>query len=292
MRLADHRFPARAIFGGQAQRREILDQHFGVEDAQHQLFAEGGGQYRSTQFDLATVRTARLHAPVLRLALFGHVESRQDLQARDDRDHDGTGHLVDLVQLAVDSKTHIAKLAPRLDVNVAGALFESVVEQPVHDIDDVLVVGIEFAGAPQFGELFEILDATRRHPSAFHGAGLDRARQRVEFDQVALNLLGVGQQALDALARDTAEFFGPLVDKGFAGGDAHLLRCDLDRQDAQARRVGVGHDGGDLGHVDRQRVDALVAQPGASGQPLRQRLGRQHALQRCPRIGPALLCDQ
>ena len=34
-------------------------------------------------------------------------------------------------------------LAPRLDVDVARALVEGVLPQPVDDVDDVLVVGVE-----------------------------------------------------------------------------------------------------------------------------------------------------
>ncbi|MNS47366.1 hypothetical protein D3C71_731280 [compost metagenome] len=57
--------------------------------------------------------------------------------------------LVDVVQHAVDAKTHCALLAPGLDVDIAGALLKGVLEQPVDDVDDVRVVGVRFlvAGA-------------------------------------------------------------------------------------------------------------------------------------------------
>ena len=59
----------------------------------------------------------------------------------------GVRDLVDLVQHAVDAEAHDADVAPRLEVDVARALLERVLQQPVDDVDDVLVVGVELAAA-------------------------------------------------------------------------------------------------------------------------------------------------
>ena len=48
------------------------------------------------------------------------------------------------MQHAVDAKAHNADVAPRLHVDVAGALIECVLPQPVDDVDDVLVVGVDW----------------------------------------------------------------------------------------------------------------------------------------------------
>ena len=49
---------------------------------------------------------------------------------------------VDLVHHTVDAKAHMAMFAARLDVDIAGALIERVLQQPVDDVDDVRVVGV------------------------------------------------------------------------------------------------------------------------------------------------------
>ena len=60
------------------------------------------------------------------------------------------------MQDAVDAETDHRQLAPRLDVNIRRALLEGILQEPVDDIDDVLVVGIELTvGAAEFNQLLE-----------------------------------------------------------------------------------------------------------------------------------------
>ena len=47
-------------------------------------------------------------------------------------------------------------VAPRLDVDVGRALLERVLPQPVDDVDDVLVVGVEMAVLAELDELLEV----------------------------------------------------------------------------------------------------------------------------------------
>ena len=62
------------------------------------------------------------------------------------------------MQHAVDAKAHVGQIAARLDVDVAGALVESVLQQPVDQTHDVLVVGIELAAGAQLYQLLEVGD--------------------------------------------------------------------------------------------------------------------------------------
>ena len=48
-------------------------------------------------------------------------------------------------------------VAPRLDVDVGCALLERVLPQPVDDVDDVLVVGVEMAVPAELDQLLEIV---------------------------------------------------------------------------------------------------------------------------------------
>ena len=89
----------------------------------------------------------RLDAAVLRPALLDDVHAREQLDARRHRDQHRRRDRVDLVQHAVDAEAHDADVAPRLDVDVGRALLERVLPQPVDDVDDVLVVGVELAVA-------------------------------------------------------------------------------------------------------------------------------------------------
>jgi hypothetical protein len=65
-------------------------------------------------------------------------------------------HLVDGVQHAVDAKADCAHVAARLEVDVAGALVEGVLPEPVDHLHHALVVGIELlVGSTQLDQLLE-----------------------------------------------------------------------------------------------------------------------------------------
>ena len=90
----------------------------------------------------------RLDAAVLRPALLDDLHPREQLDAATSSPlSTGVGIAIDLVQHAVDAEAHVADVAPRLEVDVARALLERVLPQPVDDVDDVLVVGVELAAA-------------------------------------------------------------------------------------------------------------------------------------------------
>jgi hypothetical protein len=61
------------------------------------------------------------------------------------------------MQHAIDPETHHPVIPARFEVDVAGALVERILHQPVDDGDHMLVVGVEvLAAAPQLDQLFEV----------------------------------------------------------------------------------------------------------------------------------------
>jgi hypothetical protein len=89
--------------------------------------------------------------------------------------HHARRHLVDRVQHAVDAKADHALLAPRLQVDVAGALVEGVLPQPVHHLDHALVVGVELRLRAQ---LHQLLEAGAGGARRFCAARTDLARAK------------------------------------------------------------------------------------------------------------------
>ena len=74
-------------------------------------------------------------------------------------------------------------------MDIRGALVECVLPQPVHDMHDMLVVGIElFVSLAQFDQLFERGQVAGPH--FCFGRALYRARQVVELDQIAVDVDG------------------------------------------------------------------------------------------------------
>ena len=154
--LRGHVLPACAVIVGKTEFGKIAQQHFRIEDAHHQLFAESGGQGGKPQFDLLSVLGARLDAPILRAAFLHQVHAPQQLDAAGHRGDHRHRQLMHLMQHAVDAEAHDAEFAARLDMDIRCALVERVLPQPVHDMDDVLVVGVELlVGLAQFDQLLE-----------------------------------------------------------------------------------------------------------------------------------------
>ena len=162
-------------------------------------------------------------------------------------------------------------------MDVAGALLEGVLQQPVDDIDDVLVVGIGLFHGAQFQHLLEI-----GHPDPAVGSltatgAAHRARHGVELGRVAGDRPGVGEHPPHALAQHMLEVAFPAAHKGLAAGDNHFLGTDLHRQNPVALRESPGHDLCDRSHVYLQRVDLVnrLLHPGA--QPCQQAIHIQHS---------------
>jgi hypothetical protein len=89
------------------------------------------------------------------------------------------------MQHAVDAEAHVARIAPGLEMNIAGALLERVSEQPVADVDDVLVVGVELAASAELDQLLEIGDFAVGAFVLLAGS-FDRFREVEKLDDVVL----------------------------------------------------------------------------------------------------------
>ncbi len=274
---------------GEAELLEIAHQDLGIEDAHDELLAEGGRQGGNAQLDLLPGEGARLDAPVLRPALLHHVHAREDLDAARHGDEDRRGNLVDLVQHAVDAEAHDALLAARLDVDVARALLEGVGPEPVDDAHHVRVVRVDrLVALAELDELLEIGEAARA--GGVLSRPLDRLRQVVELDLIALDVERVGDDALDVALDDRRELLLPVAHMGLGRGDDRFLAAHADRQDAKARRVRGGHHLGHAGEVDLQRIDVHVFHADALGEPLGERFERKGLAARA-RLAPLLLGD-
>ena len=171
------------------------------------------------------------------------------------------------MQHAVDTEADHALLAPRLQVDVTGALVERVLPQPVHHLHNALVIGVELlVGLAQLDQLLKI--------GAAVVAGLvgraHRLGQRVELGRVAVNLQRAGQHPAHGAARLAFHFGHPVGDKGFGRGHGELGRAHRHRQDAVPLGVHGAHGVGDLAHLHLERVDAQIVHATALGQPLRQ----------------------
>ena len=61
----------------------------------------------------------------------------------DHRRHHGVWQSIDRVQYAVDTKPYAPLWQAWLETNIASALFESKLQQPLDELDHVLIVGSE-----------------------------------------------------------------------------------------------------------------------------------------------------
>ena len=187
------------------------------------------------------------------------------------------------MQHAVDAEADDAEVAARLDMDVTCALLESVLPQPVDDGDDMLVIGVERAiAAPQFNQLFEI-GRTGATDVATLGCAPHRLRQTVELDHVTRDIVRVGDDPTDRPAQNGRQLLFPLGHEGLGGGDHHLARRHLDRQDAEAVGVSAGHHFGHRGEIHLQRIDVEIVVAAPAGHPFGQRIQAERAMRRVQR---------
>ena len=274
MRPRHQLFPAPAVVVAEAEALERLDGGVGIEDPHHHLLAEGGRQRRQPHLDLVAGGIADLDAAVERAAALDHVHPAEQLDARDHRAHHARRQLVDGVHDAVDAEADDASLAPRLEVDVGGALVEGVLPEPVDDLDHARVVGVELLVA--LAELDQLLEVGERRRLAHLGRVANRARERIELGRVAGDLDRVDEDQLDVAARVRLDLAHPGDVERLAGGDRHVGEAEGQRQRVAPLGVLDRHHVGDTADIDLERVDAHVGQVAALGQPLGQRLGVEH----------------
>jgi len=119
---------------------------------------------------------------------------------------------------------------------------------------------------------------------------LDRFREVVELDLVALDVERVRDDALDVALDDARELRFPLADVRLGAGDNRFLARHAHRQDAKARRVRRAHHVGDRREIDLQRIDVQVIHADALGEPFGERFERERLAARAP-VAPFLIGD-
>ncbi len=112
-----------------------------IHDAHDDFLAAGERERRDAQIDAAAADLGHETA-VLRQALLGDVEVREHLDARDDRALRPLGQALFLTQQTVHAQAHHELVALRLDVDVARALLDRAMQQPVRETDDRPALGL------------------------------------------------------------------------------------------------------------------------------------------------------
>ena len=173
------------------------------------------------------------------------------------------------MKYAVDPEPHLGDRPAGLNVNIRGALVKGVLQQPVDDLDDVLIIGIRMFAGAKIQQLFEILVAG--HTGALAAAGLaDGVGQLIELHRIPPDVLGVGDYATDVLANSLLKVLFPVAFERLSTGDQNLIGTDLNGQDAVALGEGVGHHPRNGRRIDLQRIDMIVRLVGPIGQPVGQ----------------------
>ena len=106
-----------------------------VQHAQHDLLAVHRGHDGNAQV-VVLAADADAHAPVLRQAALGDVQAAHDLEARGQRQLHLLGRRRRVHQHAVDAVAQPQRLLERLDVDVAGAVFDGLDQDEVGQFDD------------------------------------------------------------------------------------------------------------------------------------------------------------
>ncbi|OIQ77400.1 hypothetical protein GALL_409030 [mine drainage metagenome] len=191
------------------------------------------------------------------------------------------------MQHPVDAEAHDADVASRLEMDVTGALFEGVFEQPVDDGHHVLFVGIEVLVLAQFDQLFQVLHAYNLASLCTVGQ-LHRVGETVDLRQIAVDFERVGHHQQYLELEDAFQVTDPVGAERFGGGDGDILVRHFDRHDLEPVCVGLGNDGGNGAEVEFQRVDVKIGNVEAAGEPFGKKLDGVGLAGRL-RIGPELI---
>ncbi len=239
-----------------AQRVEVEPARLLVEQAQHDALAVPGRNGRHAHVDRATGDAER-DAAVLRQALLGDVETRHDLDARDDqRRHRALG-LQHLAQHAVDAEADHEPVLERLDVDVRAVFLDRLGQERVDQPDDRrLVLALE-----QVGNLRDVLREVREvgvFLEAAHRVHRGARARLVDLAQQRLELLRAG--ALDPqVAAQVTPHLGERERRGaVAEYDIGAVLGELAHQHAVALREREGQRPRRLGHAARGREDDLA----------------------------------
>ena len=271
----NHALPATVIIPPQAQFLETLQQHIGIENPHHQLFTEGGGQGGEPELHFIAIRGSGFQPAVLGPAFFGDIKTRQNFEATGHRRCHRRRQVIDLVQYTIDAKTNIAHIPTGFNVNVAGPLLKGVLQQPVDDTDNMLVVGVRLGLAAQLHHGLEVGEFTALPPGHRPGT-LYRTGHGIEFFGVPLDIPGVRQHPAHRQSGNVLQVLLPQGDPGFGTGHGHRLIIDGHRQNLVTLGETLRHDFSNGSGIDLQRINVHHRLPGLLGQKLQQRRHIQH----------------
>ena len=260
----------------EAEVLHLLEDHVRIEDTHHHLLAEGNRHRGDADLDVFAAPLPHLDAAVLGAAFFGDIHARQELDARGDRRVYRLGQVVDGVQAAVDAEAHHRHAALGLDMDVAGALLEGVMEDMVDRRLDMLVGGGDLLGGGDLHIALEVADvdrggSRRDHPELVLG-GADRVLKTEKFGDDALDIglggeIGANPHLIGLLDVGQGGLAVGVVDGGLQDplleleGQDHLA-------DGEVARDGLG---GYL-HVEVEGVELLEGQLLFPGDGLDDRL--------------------
>ena len=255
-----------ALVRQEPQLGEVADQDVRVEDPHHHLVAEGGGNRRHAQLHLR-VAARGADAAVLR-PLQGDVEPAHDLEPIGDGPVHGPGDPVDGVEHAVDPHPDDGLLPARLDVDVAGALLEGVVEQVLDRGDHRLGGGLQRLDPGEVHELLEIPHVRRGRVLELDPGLRDLLAEAVDLGDGAVDVGGRGQDRLHVSARQAPQVLDQLPVERVGGRDEQHPVAALQREHAVLAREGPGQRPGDELGVELERVDLAVRDLQRLGQGL------------------------
>ena len=249
-----------ALVGQEPELGEIADEHARIEHAHHDLVAERGRDRRDAELHLR-LSARRADAPVLR-PLQRDVEAAHDLEAVRDRAVDRLGDAVDRVEHAVDPHADDRLLAPRLEVDVAGALLERVVKQVLHRGDDRLGGCLERLDAGEVHELLEVRDVRPVRALLELGARLgDLLAEPVDLGDGSMDVRGRGEDRLDLGAGEAAQVLEQLAIERVRCRDDQRPVPPLEGEHRVPPRERARQRPRDEVRVELQRVDLPVRDP-------------------------------
>ena len=110
-----------------------------IEQTQHHALAVARRQGGDAHVDGASANAQR-HAPILRNALFGDIQARHHLNARDQQRGEAALGAQDFAQDAVDAKANLQVALIGFDMNIRGFLFDGLGKHGVNQANNRRVV--------------------------------------------------------------------------------------------------------------------------------------------------------
>ncbi len=219
-----------------------------VEEPQHHALAAAGRDRRDADVNLL-VADFDPAAPVLRQALLGDVQVRHDLQPGDQRADVGLRRGETLAQHAVNAESHAHVALVRLDVDVARAAGDGLVEDRVDELDDRRAVGHvhQILGLRLAGRADEVLVLGERFEDRRGG--------------IAVLIVATRQRILDRRRGAEDARAGTLDHVGHRVKRLDVQRIG-ERHDQAAVAPGERQDGVLLQEFEREAQDQLPVQQG------------------------------